>query len=118
MSADGLRIAVDWERTVNDIFDRTMRFPKSHRFLLGQRIDEIALEVALLVTDAHFTRDDRRRTTLAELNLRLNRLRLLLRLSHQRQCLDTRGYEHVMRGVDAFGRGLGAWMKQLSVPAS
>ena len=40
------------------------------------------------------------------------RLRVLVRIAHMRRCLDARGYEHVSRGIDAFGCGLGAWRKQ------
>ena len=114
MTEEPLRLALDWERIVDDLLDRTAKFPKAMRYMLGQRIDEAALDVLVLLTDARYTRGGRRRQSLEEMNLRLNRLRVLTRLAHSRKCLDHRGYEHVARALDAFGRGLGAWLRQAS----
>ena len=110
--SEALRLSVDWERTTADLMDRTEKFPKALRYVLGSRIDESAIDVAVLVTEAHYSRGERRRRLLEELNLRLSRLRVLVRIAHQRRCLDHRAYEHVSREVDQFGRGLGAWLKR------
>jgi hypothetical protein len=118
MSDAQLRIALEWERTLSDLLDRTEKFPKTMRYMLGQRIDETALDVAVLVTDARYLRGDRRRRAIEELNLRLNRLRVLVRIAHQRRCLDHRGYEFVSREIDTFGKGLGAWQKHLDGPTA
>ncbi len=114
MSDGGLTIAVEWERTLDDLLDRTSKFPKAMRYVLGARIDEAAIDVAVLLVDARFTKAERRRRALEELNLRLNRLRVLVRLAHQRRCLDHGAFEHVVRALDSFGRGLGAWLKQVA----
>jgi hypothetical protein len=118
MSDGGLTIAVEWERTLDDLLERTSKFPKTMRYVLGARIDEAGIDVAVLLVDARFTKGERRRKALEEMNLRLNRLRVLVRLAHQRKCLDHGGFEHVVRALDAFGRGLGAWLRQASGAAA
>jgi hypothetical protein len=48
---------------------------------------------------------------LEAVNLKLDKLRLLLRLTHELQLLDHRRYEHAARGVDEIGRLVGGWIK-------
>ena len=107
MSREGLELAVGWERFVGDLLDRTSKFPKALRYVLGQRLDEAALDVAEQLVEAQYTRGERRARSLREINLRLSRIRLLVRLAHARRCLDPRAYEHCSREIDAFGRGIG-----------
>jgi len=44
-------------------------------------------------------------------SLDLEKLRLLLRLAHERAYVDHRGFEHVMRNLDETGRMLGGWIR-------
>ena len=85
------------------------RFPRSRKFLLGDRIQTTALDVLDALIEATYTR--RRSGHLARANLGLERLRFLFRLAYDLRCLDGRRYEHVARCLDETGRRVGAWSR-------
>ena len=85
------------------------RFPRSQKFLFGDRIQRTALDVLEALIDATCTRQ--RGHHLARANLGLEKLRFLFRLAHDLRYLDPRRYEHTARCLDEIGRRLGAWSK-------
>jgi hypothetical protein len=85
------------------------KFPRTQRFLLGDRIETTALDVLERLIEATYTRD--RHDPLRLANLGLEKLRHLMRLSHQLQYLDHRRYEHAARALDETGRLVGGWIK-------
>ena len=85
------------------------KFPRSQRFLLGDRIQRAALDVLESLIEATYTRQ--RRTHLARANLGIEKLRFLMRLAHDLRHLDGRRYEHAARSLDETGRRIGSWMK-------
>ena len=78
------------------------RFPHRQKFLLGDRIQTIAIASLESLTGATFTR---RRARL------LDRLRLLLRLAKDLSYLNRRRYEHAARRLDEVGRLVGGWRR-------
>lgn len=85
------------------------KFPRSQKFLLGDRIQSTALDTLDYLIAATFTRA--RRGHLDAANLGLERLRVLLRLANDLRHLDHRRYEHAARLIDATGRLVGGWRK-------
>ncbi len=85
------------------------RFPRSRKFLLGDRIQTTALDVLERLIEATYTR--RRTTHLAAANLGLEKLRFLFRLAWDLRVLDRRRYEFAARSIDETGRKVGAWRK-------
>ena len=85
------------------------RFPRSRKFLLGDRIQTTALDVLDALIEATYTR--RRSGHLARANLGLERLRFFFRLAYDLRCLDGRRYEHAARCLDETGRRVGAWSR-------
>ena len=85
------------------------RFPRSQRFLLGDRIQGAALDVLEALVEATYTR--RRQPSLARANLGVEKLRFLIRLAHDLRHLDRRRYEYAARSLDETGRKIGAWIK-------
>ena len=85
------------------------RFPRSQKFLLGDRIQRTALDVLESLINATYTRQ--RGHHLARANLGLEKLRFLFRLAHDLRHLDPRRYEHAARCLDETGRSIGAWSK-------
>ena len=109
MSPDVPVILVLWERVLGQLLDRTQRFPKSVRFTFSSRIDNLGLDLLEQLVQARWAPPAGKAAHLLEADLCLARLRVLLRLSHQRRYLDSRGYEHLARELDAVGRQLGSW---------
>jgi hypothetical protein len=85
------------------------KFPRSQKFLLGDRIQATALDVLERLIEATYTRG--RQPILAAANLGIEKLRLLFRLSFDLKFLDMRRYEHAARSVDEIGRMIGGWRK-------
>ena len=85
------------------------RFPRSQKFLLGDRIQSIALEALDALITATYTRD--RGAHLARANLCLEKLRILFRLATALRHLDLRRQEFAARQLDDIGRMIGGWSK-------
>ncbi len=85
------------------------KFPRSQKFLLGDRMQTTALDVLDALIEATYTRD--RRSHLARANLGLEKLRFHFRLAAQLRHLDERRYEYAARTLDEIGRLVGGWTK-------
>jgi hypothetical protein len=85
------------------------KFPRSQKFLLGDRIQTTALDVLESLIEATYTRD--RHGHLARANLGLEKLRVFFRLATELQHIDVRRYEFAARSIDEIGRLVGGWAK-------
>jgi hypothetical protein len=85
------------------------KFPRSQKFLLGDRIQTTALDVLDALIEATYTRD--RRAHLTRANLGLEKLRFHFRLAAEMKHLDMRRYEYAARTLDEIGRLVGGWAK-------
>ena len=85
------------------------RFPRSQKFLLGDRIQGAALDVLESLIEATYTR--RRSSQLTRANLGIEKLRFFFRLAQDLRYLDLRRYEHAARSLDETGRKIGAWTR-------
>ena len=85
------------------------KFPRSQKFVLGDRIESAVLDVLDALIAATYTRG--RDAMLGNANLGLERLRFFMRLSRELQLIDARRYEHAARGLDEVGRLVGGWIK-------
>ncbi len=85
------------------------RFPRSQKFLLGDRIQNIAIDILEALIEATYTKH--RDEPLSKANLNIEKLRFLLRLCRDLEYLDTRRHEFAMRSIDDTGRRIGAWRK-------
>ncbi len=85
------------------------KFPRSQKFLLGDRIQTTAVDVLEALIDATYTKA--RNEKLAAANLGIEKLRVLFRLSTELRHLDLRRYEYAARSLDEIGRLVGGWRK-------
>jgi len=108
-----LPLFVHWEKTLKDILSRTGKFPKRVRFTFSSRIDGLALDILEKIVEARYTRD--KSAVLAQANLHLEKLRVLLRISHEERYLDHKGFEHAARNIDEAGRMIGGWLRSRSL---
>ena len=99
-----------WEEALDDLLDRTLKFPKSVRFTFSSRIDGLALDVLERLVEARYAPSGVKREALRHADLSLAKLRVLLRLAHKRRYLDHRGYAHVAERLDEAGRMIGGWI--------
>ena len=92
------------------LLDRTQKFPKSTRFTFGQRIDNLSLDILESVIEARYSRE--RSPVMRAANIKLTRLRILLRLSTDKRYLSKRQYSFAGEKVDEIGRMMGSWAKR------
>lgn len=85
------------------------KFPRSQKFLLGDRLQQTAVDMIEGLIEATYTRD--RGRILDRVNLMIEKLRYLVRLAKDLRHLDLRRYEFAARNLDEIGRLVGGWMK-------
>lgn len=98
-----LPIFVRWVEFLKWLLPTTEKFPHRVRFTFADRINTHAIDMVEDLLEARYSRD--KREILKRANLRLEKIRVLLRLSHE-------SFEFAIRGVDETGRMLGGWIKQ------
>lgn len=86
------------------------RFPRSQKFLLGDRLQTVALDVQDHLIAATFLPHERA-AHLRQANLGLEKLRLGTRLAMDLGHLDFARYEHAARSLDEIGRLVGGWLR-------
>lgn len=106
---DELPIFTHWLQFLEWLLPVTERFPKRVRFTVSDRMDNLALDIALDLVEARYSRD--KLPILYRINLRLEKLRVLLRLCHRLQYLPHAGYEHAAKAVNTVGKEVGGWIK-------
>ena len=67
--------------------NHTSRFPRQHRFVLGERLERSLYDLLELLIQAKYSRD--RKSLLDNANLKLEVLRFQIRLAKDLQCLDS-----------------------------
>ena len=91
------------------------QFPRSQRFLLGDRLQGLALDLLEALVEAQYRKAPR--GELQRANLLLEKQRLLWRVAYNLRHADVRRYEHAAREIDEIGRRIGAWLKKLGPAA-
>jgi hypothetical protein len=92
------------------LLPKVAAFPRAYRFTLGDRVVTAGLDMLDLLLVARF-RPRERAAALEDANVRLERLRYLLRLARELQCLSLAEYEHAARLVVPMGRQVGGWLR-------
>lgn len=85
------------------------KFPKDQRFLLADRIERHLLDVLELLIAAMYS--SQRRELLTKVNLKLNMLRFLMRISKDMKYINVKAYDYFCRHVLEIGRMVGGWLK-------
>ena len=88
----------------------TAKFPRNHRFVLGERIERSLYGILEGLLTAKYSRD--RVPVLAQVNLSLEILRFQLRLAKDLECLRGNSYGFAARAVDEIGRLVGGWIRR------
>ncbi len=109
---EDLPIFVKWMEFLEWLMPATEKFPKRARFSFSQRIECLALDVAEALVEARYSRN--KQMQLQAINLKLEKLRVLIRLSHSLKFLSHEGYQHATRSINEVGKILGSWIKSLS----
>jgi len=85
------------------------RFPKKQKFVLGQQIQNCMINIARLIVHANKLKS--RRPKLYEIDVELEKLRLLVRLAKDMGFMSINKYGNHAVKIDEIGKILGGWMK-------
>lgn len=101
---------------LHDVYDLTLdlyrlvpSFPKSQRFVLGQRIENASLDVLFGIDGANEA--GQRMTALDRASRGLDQLRLLLRLAKDLGFVRMESHEGISVRIDDVGKKLGGWKR-------
>jgi len=85
------------------------RFPRSHKFTLGDRVTNLGLDVLMLLVEANYARN--KMELLQQANQKLEQLRYLLRLCRDLELFSLKRYGHISRQINEAGNQIGGWLK-------
>ncbi len=88
------------------------KFPKNHRYTLGQKIEELAFSVLGLLISANFNQDNKLEN-LQQANVQLQEIRILVRLCKDLKLIAVDKYENISKMVIEIGKQVGGWIKLL-----
>lgn len=86
-------------------------FPKTKRYTLGQKIDQISLDIIEFITTAGYLSKEQKLPVLNKVSIKLDLLKMLLRLSWETKCLDNNKYQQLTSPLMEIGKMLGGWIK-------
>jgi len=85
--------------------------PRQDRYALWQRCENIGLDVIKTILTASHTSKEAKLTVLEKASLKLNLLRVFIRLSKEIRIIDNKKYVLLQKDIDEIGRMLGGWIK-------
>ncbi len=85
------------------------KFPKSQKYLLGDRIETTLLDIMDLLIQAVYTKN--RASFLKDANLKIEKLRYLIRLTMDLKYLSIKQYEYASKCLNEIGSEIGGWLK-------
>jgi len=86
------------------------QFPKSQRFVLGRRLQELGLGLLDTLLAARKCAAEERPALLRQADVDLDRLRYTVRLGHELGLISQKQYRHAAGLLAEEGRLLGKWM--------
>lgn len=91
------------------------KFPKTQRYQLGSKCSEYLLEILEFVLAAAQTMEAKEKmTSLQQASVKLDVLKLLIRLSKNCKCVSNTSYLQMESQLQEIGKMLGGWSKSLS----
>jgi four helix bundle protein len=91
------------------LYPTVSKFPKSQRFVLGQQIENVALDILRGIISANASRS--KLPILYEASVDLDTLRILLRLAKDLKFLSIKQYAFAAESVNEVGKLLGGWIR-------
>ena len=104
-----LEVAVQWEDVVHELFVITGRFPKSLRFVIANRITNLALDIMSLLVEAQYAPSKTQPEILSTCSILITQLRVLLRISARERWLSLGQLDLICTQIDVVGKRIYAW---------
>jgi len=98
-----------WYKILDWILDTCEKFPKNVRFTISTKISNLSIEILDGLISAIYKKE--KKIHLIEINLTLEKLRIFMRLSHERKYLSNSQYHFISKELNLFGSMIGGWIK-------
>jgi hypothetical protein len=105
-----LSIFVKWTEFLKWFLPTLEKFPKKSRFTITNRIENMALDIVELLIEAKYKKE--KKFILKKVNLQLEKIRILLRISCEEKLISTKSYNFAVKSINEVGMMLGGWLKQ------
>lgn len=111
MLANELPVYRDTFELVSLLMDYVTIFPKSHRYTIGQKITNVALELFEYLQLANRSRDDnaKRARHLEGFLIKFELLKVLLRLCNEKKIITVKQAANLATYTEKIGRQITAW---------
>jgi len=90
-----------------EIHKRVEKFPRIHRYSIGERLKDLSFELLDLVVGANQVKD--KRALLVKAIGVMEKLKIYIRLCFDLKILGEKGFEYMVRKLDCIGRQLTRW---------
>jgi hypothetical protein len=108
--SDELPIFVQWLETLSWVVQTAEKFPKRVRGTLTDRLINLMFDVVEDFVEARYSKN--KVFMLKRANLRLEKIRILLRIANEQKILSHQSYKHGIYRVNEVGKMLGGWLRQ------
>lgn len=92
------------------LIPQVAKFPKGQRYLLGDRLESVALDTLELFLEAVYSRE--KTPLLQKANVKLEKTRYYVRLCKDLKLINLDRYEIISKKINDIGIQLGGWIKQ------
>jgi len=94
------------------LIPHTEKFPKSQRFALAKSVNDITINVLTAIVNMNFEKNNiEKEKKIDSLNLEIDKLRILLRLSKDLKYISIKQYEYAELKLDEVGKITGGFRK-------
>jgi hypothetical protein len=104
------QVVVKWYAYARWLLERVEAFPKSQRFILGQRLANHAMNVLEMLVKASYARENKNEL-LRQANEGIEMTRWVVRMAHDRKLLAPKQFEFSAIQLNECGRMVGGWLR-------
>lgn len=90
------------------MLDKIDKFPRVSKFTIGDRITNLLCDIQENIIEAIYTKN--RYDILKNTNLKLEKLRIYIRISLERSYISIKQSEYIFNEINDIGKMLGGWI--------
>lgn len=87
------------------------KYPKKYKYTIGDRITNCKLDILEKIIEAKYNERKKKSHFLRQANITIEKLRFLVRLSKDLQCISIKEYEYSQKEINEIGKMVGGWEK-------
>lgn len=112
--AEELQSFVKWSEFLKWLLNTTEKFPRKVRFTFTTRIDNLAIDILEDIIEFRYDKKARQSGFL-RINIKFEKLRILLRFCHELRYISTRQFEFAVTRINEVGKMTYSWLKGSAV---